>query len=77
LPKSNIDNMAAQASKTKDVSTVGEPLLDDNPDRYCMFPIKYPVSPKGTMEAAGHVDSIYTLQLPCCYTNSNSNQLLQ
>jgi hypothetical protein len=35
---------AVQASKAKDVSTVGEPLLDDNPDRYCMFPIKYPVS---------------------------------
>lgn len=33
-----------QAPKVKDVSTVGEPLLDDNPDRYCMFPIKYPVS---------------------------------
>lgn len=32
------------ASKGKEVSTVGEPLLDENPDRFCMFPIKYPVS---------------------------------
>jgi hypothetical protein len=24
------------------VSKVPEPLLDENPDRYCMFPIKYP-----------------------------------
>ena len=23
---------------------MGEPLLDENPDRFCMFPIKYPVS---------------------------------
>jgi hypothetical protein len=68
--------MAAQATKTKDVSTVGEPLLDDNPDRYCMFPIKYPVSLSRTMAAAGGI-SIGTLQLPCCNTNSNSNQLLR
>lgn len=34
---------AVEASKGKVVSTVAEPLLDENPDRYCMFPIKYPV----------------------------------
>jgi len=38
-----VEMAAVQASKGKDVSTVGEPLLDENPDRYCMFPIKYPV----------------------------------
>jgi hypothetical protein len=40
------------AAPSKDVATVGEPLLDDNPDRFCMFPIKYPVSGRGPGAAA-------------------------
>lgn len=41
-----------QSAKGKDVSTVGEPLLDDNPDRFCMFPIKYPVSHCGSQQSS-------------------------
>lgn len=54
---------AEQASKAKDVSTVGEPLLDDNPDRYCMFPIRYPVSNQedsGRMPAGRLLDEAET-----------------
>lgn len=27
---------------SKHIKGLPEPLLDDNPDRFCMFPIKYP-----------------------------------
>jgi hypothetical protein len=65
-------NMAAvQASKAKDVSTVAEPLLDDNPDRYCMFPIKYPVSTEelsGSMPAEWSLNSTESCAAPAVST---------
>ena len=35
--------MADTQIKAAKGSKVPDPLLDDNPDRFCMFPIRYPV----------------------------------